>query len=220
MVLGRGTPVKLAAVDDGSIVVVIATVYSVAYATLKLVNMSLDTYEKVLAIRAKQRELRDMGVSKQTLESLAQDEATLAEKDVEKISEVVVSECGARELGGRSKSERVVQMRKTVQFVMRQIDQGVEIEILLPPPPASADAEDAATKGPSKDSVLREVKLASTSWRTLDREQSPVLQLPDPDLDSGVGGPARAVEPAQGDENVRPEAEVGAGSADGVTNPD
>lgn len=182
LVTGRGAPVRVASLDEGSVIFVLATAYSAAFATLKLVNACLDAYEKILRIRQTHRDLDKLNVSKETLTSLAKDELELAERGVDEIAAAIVADFGSADLGGRSSHERLALTRKTVQFVLRQIDEGVEVEILLLPPAGTEEGDDKGQKL-SDDSVSQALKLSASSWHRLPRERAPILALPEPEFD-------------------------------------
>lgn len=186
VVTGKASPVRVAALDEGSVVLVIGTIYSVAFATLRLVNSCLDTYERILTLRQKHIELKKLKVSKTTLESLKSDERQLAEQGVENITADFLKQFAGPDLGGRSAPEREALVRATVQFVLKQIDQGVEVEVLLPPPAERAPEEKESPTKPSKQSVEKELKASSDAWRSLPREDSPILELPEPELDGAA----------------------------------
>lgn len=186
LVLGRREAIKVVSLDRGSLILTIGVAFPVAWATLTLVNKCLDTYKRVVKIKEAQLGVKRLKLQNQKaiLDLLAAEEKAETDRAVEQITVQLIQEFESKDLAGRSEPERKTLTTKTVQFFLRQIDHGVKIEILLPPPPEPTEGKAGDADHKKHEAVIREIKGAPEKWRELPRGAKPILQLPEPDLEA------------------------------------
>lgn len=194
IVVGDHRPIRVVSAETGSIILTIGTCLGVGIAFFKLCTEALTAYEKLLGVRKLRRELEDSGINRQAIDAVADGETQLLNDLIAEIVDAFFKEYSKVEESGRQ-NELKNGLTSSLTFVIKQIDDGAEVQVLLGAPPVEPDDDVEESEGNSDqvvpgehDASLRELKrTAAERWNGLEREDNPVLALPEPELDEMSG---------------------------------
>lgn len=129
-VTGEKHGTKIKSISSSELFIYLSVLYVVAEYFLDITNKILEVYERILAIKIKTEELKQMKLPKKAYEAVDKTTEGLMEKEIEKMANNII-----KDFKGDSKRKNEIKngLNSAIQKLAKRIDNGFKVEILIEP---------------------------------------------------------------------------------------
>ena len=166
---GRPEDVKVIGATKGSIIIELATNPAIATTASAIIFFALKLAEKVLDIRKKAEELKELKLKNKKLINELENEAENEKQDgIERICEKLVAEI---KIDGNGDGEKVNALRKAVKDLINFIEYGGEVDFVIPEEAEEHDVEEGEENKPEFEKLrntIQEIRQLENKLRLIE----------------------------------------------------
>lgn len=158
--------VKIIGATSGSIVIELATIPAIAATTATIIYSALKLAEKVLDIKKKAEEIKNLQLqNKKLADEIAKEAEKEKEKGVEEITVVIVEKLGIKKT---EEGDKVVELDKAIKHLVNFIVSGGEVDFVLPENGKSQDNANSSVEYKKLKEQIQEIHLLESKLKLLD----------------------------------------------------
>lgn len=180
---GNRPPIRVRAIASSDFQVFLDSAPATAYLFTKALKTVLETYEKLLDIRLKHRELGELGVPEDDLTGVERHAETVMLTAINEVSNELVAEAEIKDTARAN--ELTVELVKALNALANRVDRGYSVEVRNGELPESTEDEDAAGQEPEDEETTKIRQAAALirdsrdSLRFVNVSGQPILELPE-----------------------------------------
>lgn len=158
--------VKIIGATSGSIVIELATIPAIAATTATIIYSALKLAEKVLDIKKKAEEIKNLQLQNKKLASdIAKEAEKEKEKGIEEITVLIVEQLGIKKT---EEGDKVLELDKAIKHLVNFIESGGEVDFVLPENDESQDDDNSATEYKKLKDQIQEIHLLENKLKLLE----------------------------------------------------
>lgn len=158
--------VKIIGATSGSIVIELATIPAIAATAATVIYSALKLAEKVLDIKKKAEEIKNLQLqNKKLADEIAKEAEKEKEKGVEEISVLIVEQLGIKKT---EEGDKVVELDKAIKHLVNFIEAGGEVDFVLPENGKSQDDDNSSIEYKKLKENIQEIHLLESKLKLLE----------------------------------------------------
>lgn len=158
--------VKIIGATSGSIVIELATIPAIAATTATIIYSALKLAEKVLDIKKKAEEIKNLQLQNKKLASdIAKEAEKEKEKGIEEITVLIVEQLSIKKT---EEGDKVLELDKAIKHLVNFIESGGEVDFVLPENGESQDDDNSATEYKKLKEQIQEIHLLESKLKLLE----------------------------------------------------
>ena len=158
--------VKITGATSGSITIELATIPAIAATAATVIYSALKLAEKVLDIKKKAEEIKNLQLqNKKLADEIAKEAEKEKEKGIEEISVVIVEQLGIKK---SEEGDKVLELDKAIKHLVNFIEAGGEVDFVLPENGKNQDDDKSSIKYKKLKEQIQEIHLLESKLKLLE----------------------------------------------------